>query len=240
MDPKAWAEAGLGRMRLPRRALRVWVWVLLLSPLAWVGGLYLRYQITAHTWPEAALDRTGALHKASLEARRQGLDVTGWQESIELHANPALDAAMHSKSQAVRRWLYQNAPPRSLVAGFENRKTGEKLSYDLNMRGEVTGFRKEQRSGGDCRSAGLGEEQLARDLFLKRFAAWPQLRGEQPSRSEISVSGQATRIRYGWRVQVPEMPEIPLRFEADVVCGRVAGERVTPDQDEHPPRRVFR
>jgi hypothetical protein len=221
-------------MRLPPRALRIWIWVLLLSPLAWVGGLYLRYQITTHTWPEAALDRAGALHKASLEARRQGLDVTGWQESIELHANPALDAAMHSKSQGFRRWLYQNAPPRSLVAGFENRKTGEKVAYDLNMRGEVTGYRRDRRSGGNCRSAGLGEEQLAREIFLRRFAAWPQLRGEQPARSEINVSGQATRISYSWRVQVPEMPEVPLRFEADVVCGRVAGERVIPEPGVRP------
>jgi hypothetical protein len=235
MDAKAWAEVALGRTRVTPRALRIWVWVLLLSPLAWVGGLYLRYEITTHTWPEAALDRKGALRKASQEARRQGLDVTGWQESIELHANQSLDAAMHDKPPAFRRWLYQNAPPRSLVAGFENRKSGEKVSYDLNLRGEVTGFRKDMRSGGECRSIGLGEEPMAREIFLRRFAPWPQLRGEQPSRSEINVSGQATRISYSWHVQVPEMPEIPLRFETDVVCGRVAGERVTPDPGERPP-----
>lgn len=237
MDVKAWAAVALGRMRLHPRALQIWTWVLLLAPFAWIGGLYLREQITTHTWPEAALNRSGALHKASLEARRQGLDVTGWRESIELHANPALDAAMHDKPQAFRRWLYQNAPPRSLAAGFENRKTGEKITYDMNLRGEVTGFRRDIHGSGDCRSAGLGEEQLAREIFLRRFAAWPQLRGEQPSRSEINVSGQATRIGYSWRVRVPEMPEVPLRFEADVVCGRVAGERISPDPGEGPPPR---
>jgi hypothetical protein len=235
MDAKAWAVVALGRMRLPPRALHIWTWVLLLAPLAWVGGLGLRYRITTHTWPEAALNRAGALHKASLEARRQGLDVSGWQESIELHANPALDAAMHDKPPAFQHWLYENAPPRSLSAGFENHKTGEKISYDLNLRGEVTGFRTEVQSGGDCRSAGLGEEQLAREIFLRRFAPWPQFHGETASRSEINVSGQATRIQYSWRVQVPEMPEVPLRFEADIVCGHVAGERVSPDLSEQPP-----
>ena len=235
MDAKAWAVVALVRMRLPPRALHIWTWVLLLAPLAWVGGLGLRYHITTHTWPEAALNRAGALHKASLEARRQGLDVSGWQESIELHANPALDAAMHDKPPAFQHWLYENAPPRSLSAGFENHKTGEKISYDLNLRGEVTGFRTEVQSGGDCRSAGLGEEQLAREIFLRRFAPWPQFHGETASRSEINVSGQATRIQYSWRVQVPEMPEVPLRFEADIVCGHVAGERVSPDLSEQPP-----
>ena len=240
MRAMAWAEVVLGRMGLPPRALKIWTWVLLLAPLAWAGGLYLRYQVTTHTWPEAALDRSGALHKASLEARRQGLDVTGWQESIELHANPALDEALHGKPAAFRRWVYQNAPPRSLIAGFANLRTGEKITYDLNMRGEVTGFHREVHAGGDCRSAGLGEEHLARELFLKRFAAWPQLRGEQPSRSEINVTGQATRINYSWRVHIPELPELPLRFEADVVCGRIAGERVVPDPGEGPPKRGVR
>ena len=237
MDVKAWVEVALGRMRLPPRAIRIWTWVLLLAPLAWAGGLYLRYQITTHTWPEAALDRASALHRASLEARRQGLDVTGWRESIQLHADPALDAGVQDKSPAFRRWLYQNAPPRFLAAGFENRKTGEKITYDLNLRGEVTGFRKDVHSGGDCKSPGPGEEQLAREIFLRRFAAWPQLRGEQPSRSEINVAGQATRIGYSWRVHVPEMPEVPLRFEADIVCGGVAGERVRPELGVAPPSR---
>jgi hypothetical protein len=140
MDAKAWAEVALGRLRLPPRALRVWTWVLVLAPLAWVGGLALRYQITTHTWPEAALDRAGALHKASLEAQRKGVDVHGWRESIELHANTVLDQAMQNQPPALRRWLYENDPPRSLVAGFESARTGEKLTYDLNLHGEMTGF----------------------------------------------------------------------------------------------------
>ncbi len=229
----------MGRLRLSPRSLRVWTWVLLLSPLAWAGGLYLRYQITTHTWPEAALDRASALHKASLEAHQQGVDVSGWRESIELHANPALDAAMHRLQPDMRRWLYENAPPRSLVAGFENAKTGEKLTFDVNMRGEVTGFRQELRSTGNCADTGPnGEndvEREARRLFLKRFSRWPQLGSESPSRSEIRVSGQAMRIRYSWRVEVPALKEIPLRYEADFVCGRVAGEQVRPELDERRP-----
>jgi hypothetical protein len=235
MDAKAWAEVALGRLRLPPRALRVWTWVLLLAPLAWIGGLALRYQITTHTWPEAVLDRAGALHKASLEAHQQGVDVSGWRESIELHANPALDDAVRDQPAAVRRWLYLNTPPRSLVAGFENVKTGEKLTFDLNLRGEVTGFHRDLRSVGDCADTGPGEEDRARQLFRKRFARWPQLSAESPTRSEIDVSGRATRIRYSWRVHVPELKDISLRFEADFVCGRVAGEQVSPDPDERRP-----
>ena len=97
----------------------------------------------------------------------------------------------------MRRWLYENAPPRSLVAGFENAKTGEKLTFDVNMRGEVTGFRQELRSTVICAYTGPnGEndvEREARRLFLKRFSRWPQLGSESPSRSEIRVSGQAMR-----------------------------------------------
>ncbi len=239
MNVKVWAEVALGRLRLSPRSLRVWTWVLLLSPLAWVGGLSLRYGITTHTWPEAALDRASALHKASLEAHQQGVDVSGWRESIELHANPALDAAMHQQPPAMRRWLYENVPPRSLVAGFENVKTGEKLTFDVNMRGEVTGFRQDLRSTGGCADTEPnGEntvERHARQLFLKRFSRWPQLSGESPSRSEIRVSGQAMRVRYNWRVEVPELKNIPLQFEADFVCGRVAGEQVRPDLDARRP-----
>lgn len=236
MDVKAWAEVALRRMRLSPRSLSVWTWVLLLSPLAWVGGLTLRDETTTHTWPEAALDRNGALRKASLEARRQGLDVSGWQESIKLRSNPVLDSAMRDQPPAFRRWLYENAPPRSLAAGFENRKTGESVTFDLNMRGEVTGFRKELRSAGECPDAGADEGQRAREIFLKRFAAWPQLRDEKSSRSETKVSGQATRTRYSWRVQVPEMPGVPLRFDVDVSCGQVAGERVAAEPNERAPR----
>ncbi|MDR3717578.1 MAG: SpoIIE family protein phosphatase [Bryobacteraceae bacterium] len=224
---------------MPPRALRVWTWVLVLAPLAWIGGLALRYQITTHTWPEAALDRAGALHKASLEAQQQGVDVSLWRESIELHANPVLDDAMHSQPQAMRRWLYENAPPRSLVAGFENAKTGEKLTFDLNMRGEVTGFHRDLRSAGDCPDTGPSEEQRARQLFRKRFARWPRLNAESPTRSEINVSGRATRIRYSWLVQVPELKNISLRYEADFVCGRVAGEQVSPDPWVHRPPAGF-
>jgi len=239
MDAKAWSEVALGRLKLPPRALRVWTWVLLLAPLAWIGGLTLRYQITTHTWPEAALDRAGALHRASLDAKQQGVDVSGWRESIDLHANPVLDDAMHNQPPAMRRWLYENAPPRSLIAGFENAKTGEKLTFDLNMRGAVTGFHRDLRNSGDCPDTGPTEEQRARELFRKRFARWPRLNAESPTRSEISVSGRATRIRYSWVVQVPELKDVPLRFEADFVCGRVAGEQVSPDPFERRPAGGF-
>lgn len=230
MHVKSLTEVAFRWLRLSPRELRAWTWVLLLSPLAWAGGLFLRYQITTHTWPEAALDRASALHKASLEAHQRGVDVSGWRESIELHGNPALDVAMHEQPPAMRAWLYENAPPRSLIAGFENEKTGEKLTFDLNMHGEVVGFRQELRSTSPCVGTGTNAEsdteQLARRAFLKRFARWPQLSHELPSRSEINVSGQATRARYSWRVEVPELKDIPLRFEADVVCGRLAGEQV--------------
>jgi len=229
MDAKAWAEVALGRLRLSRRALHVWTWVLLLAPLAWAGGLYLRYHTTTRTWPEAVLDRAGALRKASLEAHQLGVDVSGWRESIELHANPVLDDAVRNEPAAIRRWLYQNAPPRFLVAGFENLKTGEKLTFDLNLRGEVTGFHRDLRSSNGCSDPPPGEEERARQLFRTRFARWPQLSAGSPSRSEISVTGRATRVRYSWRVQVPELKDIPLHFEADFVCGLVAGEQVRPD-----------
>lgn len=44
MNLKAWTEVVLGRMRLPPRGLRIWTWVIMLAPLAWAGGLFLRYQ----------------------------------------------------------------------------------------------------------------------------------------------------------------------------------------------------
>ena len=69
---------------LSPRSLRVWTWVLRRSRLGVGRGLDRRYQITTHTWPEAALDRASAPQKASLEAHQQGVDVSGWRESIEL------------------------------------------------------------------------------------------------------------------------------------------------------------
>ena len=236
MNLKAWTEVVLGRMRLPPRALRIWTWVLVLAPLAWAGGLFLRYQITTHTWPEAALDRAGALRKASLAAQKEGIDVAGWRESIELHANPLLDAMLRNTSPAMRRWLYENAPPRSLAAGFENVKSGEKLTFDLNMRGAVVGFRKDLAKPSECAESGSDEMQEAQRLFLKRFGRWPQLSTETPSRSEMHVAGQAARTRYSWRVQVPELKNMPLRFEADFVCGSAAGERVSPEMLDRRPQ----
>lgn len=173
------------------------------------------------------------MHKASLAAQQEGVNVTGWRESIELHANPLLDAMLRDKSPELRRWLYENAPPRSLAAGFENVKTGEKLTFDLNLRGEVVGFRKELAKASGCVESGPGEQQEAQRKFLKRFGRWPQLSTETPSRSETNVSGQAARTRYSWRVQVPELKDIHTRFEVDFVCGRMAGERVSAEMDEH-------
>src|ERR1017187_3136204 len=94
LDGNHWADIFLWRLRPSPRALRVWAWVLAAAPLAWAGGLALRYAMITHTWPQAVVDRAGALRKSAQEARRHGVDTTGWTESVQLRSDPLLDDAV--------------------------------------------------------------------------------------------------------------------------------------------------
>lgn len=235
-------RAGTILWRLPQRgaARRVWTGVLALAPLAWIGGLALRHEVTAHTWPEAALNRAAALRKAASDARRRGIDTAGWNETLELRVDPILDTTIRSQPPALRGWLYRNMPPRGLVAGFHDPKGKTDLTFDLNPRGETTGFVIERAGPAGCPNDAAGALAAARQVFLQRFGKWPQFSDAAPATNEV-VSDNGTRsTRFVWQVTLPEMPDMPLRLEVGVTCGEVTEDRLRPDvlnaQGPGPPR----
>jgi hypothetical protein len=237
MNGSPWVETLLWRLRLSRRALRVWSLVLLLAPAAWVGGFLLRYEIVRATWPQTLLNRAETLSQAAAEARRLGFDTTGWSPAFALQADEPLDAAMREQSPEMRGWLYANMPPRAVRATFHDPRSNRSIELDVNPRGDITGYQAQPGRSSACADDEAGGLALARAVFARRFARWPALRDQLPTVSQVTIDNAGHLTRYGWQVNVPELPAIGLRLEVDVSCSRVVADRLTPDHQTAPPRK---
>lgn len=226
------------KLMSPQIANRFWLIILILSPLAYVGGLWLYRLYNAEMQVQFNVDRTTAIAQAKTYALQKGIDAHDWQGFVSTDATTRL-FYFKMKGPAATAQAASLFPVVILNVLLLSPNNEENVEVFVASEGHALGFQHRFKE-----SEGVIEtdDVAARQLALARFAARPEAglipSTISPAVSEDRINGAIVR-RYTWKWNPTMTPELNAETTISVRGNQVVGENLVGRLDEQFRQRVF-
>ena len=221
-------------MVLPGRAGWIWWTLLILSPLAYVGGALLLMRDPAVQY---SVGRDQAASISQRLAADKGISTQGWTTYQMGVGKNSLQAYYRRKDSPVEGQLQQVVPANSVrtlqIFYPEEGESQDKRFFetDIGPEGEILGYEFNLNPSGGREEVGeQASRELAEAAFRQRAGLIPGLEiGETDF--ERQQSGDDLIRTFTWKGTPAEAPEITLTFQVDVQMGVVIAEQVEAEVD---------
>jgi serine phosphatase RsbU (regulator of sigma subunit) len=215
----------------PQIAQRVWWILLVLSPLAYLVGLWLYRHHNAEMQIPLTLDRAAAIAKARDYAASRGLDTHDWQSFVAVEATSRL-FYYKLKGADVAAQLTPFAPVALIKVLLLQPQSTENLEVSIATEGHVLGYeRKFKEPDGVVET----DEATARQAALQTLRGRPEANlipvATAPVVTENRINGAIVR-RYGWKWNHAQAPELNFETAISVRGQQVISELLTANYEE--------
>ena len=222
----------------PQIANRIWLMLLILSPLAFFAGLVLHRRYNAEMQIPFQVDRAGAIERAREFVTRKGIDAHNWQAFISTDASTRL-FYYKLKGPAVAAQVIPFAPIVTINVLLLSPDNNQNVEVSVSTGGQVLGFaRKFKENEGVVET----DEATARQLAVQAIGARPEAKfiagDASPSVAEERVNGAIVR-RYKWKWTHPLAPELESETTISVRGNQVVGETMTANLEEQFRTKLF-
>jgi len=227
----------LSKIFFERKTHRVWIAFLILSPLAYVGGLLLAGRFDTIMRLGLAIDRDQATAKAAQYALSKGVNVTGWDKFYRLKPQNDLLFYYRLRSGVERDRSRQLAPEAVVGVRFRSPDRRENIEVLLGIDGRGLGF-------GRCISktveakipAAETSRKIAEDAVKARQASlgvsYPIELIPHEINSDDCHAGSAAVRSYKWRWPTPSLSELELQSILTVRGETLIGDEVQATVDK--------
>lgn len=213
-----------------------WLALLVLSPVAYVAGIYLYVTINPNAQVRLALDRSQAFAKAAAYLGANGVNVAGWQRYCTLEPEDDLQRYLQigntPEIKAAREQARQFISPVTLKVLFHKTDNSQIAEVYLGPHGQPLGFRRTIWQTDKQPDVPPAEALALAEAYLRNRpeAAFARLSGA-PKVREIADKGDLTR-RYTWAWQVPELAELKPQTTISVYGKQVIGAFIETSLDQ--------
>ncbi len=210
-----------------------WVWIVLLalSPLAYLGGSSLIFKYHPNLKAGFAIDRRSAVEAAARFAASKGIDVTGWDSLFQVKTTDNLLFYYRldkGREGAIARNL---APEVALGVRLKSPDHLETLEVELGPDGRPLGY---TRYFSVQREVGAIDEPAARRLAVEavksRLAREGVTADVAPILEEKAETGAVIR-NYKWKWPLTTIPELTVNSEISFRGGVLTGDIVKASVD---------
>jgi len=204
-----------------RRARRVWALILLLSPAAYLAGIYLVTMTDPDAQAGLAVDRGQAIESAARYAAARELDVAGWESFSRISAENSRYYYYRLRPGPETELARRLAPPVTVLVLFRSPDRRENLEVRLAPDGRLLGFIRRQASAQGAADPG---EPAALARAEEALRARPELAPlpppPAPTRREDLRQGTIVRT-YTWPLKLAALPELDLRLKVALRGGEM-------------------
>ncbi|HEX4946438.1 MAG TPA: SpoIIE family protein phosphatase [Blastocatellia bacterium] len=222
----------------PQIARRVWLLLLILSPLAYAAGLTLFRRYNAEMQIPITLDRTAAIAKARAFATSKGIDTHDWQAFVATESSPRL-FYYKMKGPSVAAQLAPLAPIATLNVLLLAPDSSRNIEVYISTDGHVLGYHQKFKEAGGVLET---NEATARQMALQTLQARPEANlippATLPRVTEDRINGAIVR-RYLWKWQHTLAPELNFETTVSVRGQQVIGETLTASLEEQFRNQLF-
>ncbi|MFN0112461.1 MAG: PP2C family protein-serine/threonine phosphatase [Blastocatellia bacterium] len=227
--------------------------LLLLSPLAYVFGVWLVMKYDAAARIGLAVDRAQAIAIASEVATSKGIDITGWssicsvKSEADLHYYQQLPATPTTLERDLARTIF---PASRIAVLLRAPDRSENFEVEMAVDGRIIGHSFRSQKSGDAEDPGEPEaRKIAEQALQERlsaagltFSGELQLEGQPGGRpggrpgNQASPPGSArpkgTNRRYTWKWPLNTIPELRLESSLMVNGGNLVSNRLQARVDD--------
>jgi serine phosphatase RsbU (regulator of sigma subunit) len=222
----------------PQFANRLWLWLLILSPLAVVAGLVLHRRYNAEMQIPFAVDRSAVIERAREFATLKGVDARDWEAFVETEASTRL-FYYKLKGPEVAAQVSAFAPIVTIHVLLLSPAGDQNCEVFISSDGQVLGFqRRFKESNGVTETDEATARQLAVQALRARTEAKFIAADAAASVAEDRFNGAIVR-RYNWKWKHPLAPEQEMETTIAVRGNQVVGERMTGNLEESFRTRLF-
>ncbi|MBK9316717.1 MAG: SpoIIE family protein phosphatase [Acidobacteria bacterium] len=222
---------------LPRKLLlgkTRWFWTafLLLSPLAYIGGVYIDLTNNPNAQIGFEIDRDEAFAKAAQFARSKGVRVAGWDEYIRFKPDNNLHFYYRYKTGAESELLKKLVPHAALGVLFRSPDRTENIEVLLDKTGRGLGYDRYVSKSRTFKDAGEDSARaMARQAIEARVTGYGI---KAPVELEsIKKDDPGSQVRsFKWRWPMPSSPEITLESVVSVRGDQLMEDRMTASIDK--------
>ncbi len=222
---------------LPRRLLigrTRWFWTafLLLSPLAYVGGVYFDLSNNPNAQIGFEIDRDQAISKATQFAATKGVNVSGWDIFIRFKPENNLHFYYRYRQGTEIDPAKDLAPEASLGILFRSPDRSENFEVQLDRTGRLLGFdrniskSRQVRDQGDERALAIARQAIEARV---RSAGLSVPVEPVSKKNEDAASPERS---FTWRWPIEAAPEMTLESVVSVRGDQLVEDRVTATIDD--------
>src|SRR5260370_21594060 len=217
----------------PRRFKRIWIGLLAASPLAYWAGTLIQRSALRDMDVRLEIDRDRAFSIAREFAQKEGWVTDGWRETLKLETDRTVYRYLREHPGAGREAVEAVTSPAMLQVRLRSSGTKDSLRVWMDLKGKIYGFRGEvDESDLDTKTGGDKPEQaqmIAEAALKARFPNPVAFEISKPDISTLNREGSRITHRYLWRIKIPSLSELDLRYQVDIRGGRILRDKVDPN-----------
>lgn len=220
--------------------------LLLLSPLAYVLGIWLVIKFDTSARTGLTIDRAQAINLAADVAKANGLDLTNWSSICWVKADNDLHYYQQLPSNADRDLAKKMFPASRVTVLFRAPDRSENFEVELSADGRPIGHSFRSPKTGDTEDPGEPEaKKIAEQALQKQLAAvgvpysgelqlegqpGPRPAGQAPPPGAMRPKGVSRR--YTWKWPLNSTPELKLESSFVVNGGKLMSQRINAKVDD--------
>ncbi|MEP7339269.1 MAG: SpoIIE family protein phosphatase [Acidobacteriota bacterium] len=221
-----------------------WFWTvfLLLSPLAYLAGIWLTVKYDPNAHAVISVNRQQAITIASDFAASKGINVSGWNSLCHFKINNELFFYYRLEPNAEREKASVIAPAMTIGVLFRSSTGGENFEVEMTNAGQVLGFEHKLSQAGEEKDTGEPEaKRIAQEALQQRMSrlgvSYPiELQqtddGNENQFSPRGRTGQTKGLRkYIWRWPITPPNEVKIESVLTVRGGKLTGDFVKAEVD---------
>lgn len=200
------------------RAVRLWMALALLSPLALVGSIYFQRSVLARMPARIGIDRTDAVASALKFLEARGVETANASVSVRSFKRlPIYHSLLTYQPEAIPRVPYWGF----VKVTVREADGGEPMDVDLDLEGRVIGFRFQPPEMAPRRFTSAEARRLADEAKEARQKDWPHM--EFGARDGVEPPQQSTAVpfRYTWPVRFTGVPHLEGTLIVRILSGEV-------------------
>ncbi len=225
----------LPRKIIVRKTRWIWVAFLLLSPLAYLAGVYIIFKDDPSAKIGVSIDRDIAISSAAQYAEIKGVNVTGWDSFCRFLPEDNLLFYYRLKTGAEKATSQLLAPEAAFAVRFRSQDRRENIEIFLDVNGRPLGYLRNLSKS--IQFVDQGEEvsrKLAEEAIRARLRTAAIDHPVQLTPGEVSIeSGESGEVRkYNWRWPLSSLPELNLQSVISVRGDTIVGDQLKAKIDE--------
>lgn len=204
----------------PSPARSAGVALLLLSPLAYIFGVWLVVKYDAAARAKLAIDRNQAIAIASGVASSKGIDHTNWSSICWLKAENDLFYYQQLPGNEERELSKRVLPATLIAVLLRSPDRSDNFEVEMSVDGRVIGYSHKSQKSGEAEDAGepaarkIAEEALQRRLATAGIAYSGELQLDAPPASAppgpALLKPKGVNRKYTWKWPLSSIPELRL------------------------------